>query len=80
MAARGLTEAEVVATLRDGWPCSDAQESTDCRVFVFPFAREWEGRYFDEKEVTVYFKRVAGALILLTAIARYGSNFPRQQT
>jgi hypothetical protein len=64
--------------LEAGWPCLDAQPGTECRTLVFTFRGEWEGRWYEEKEVTVYFKHVNGALILLTAKARYGSKFPRQ--
>ena len=36
-----------------------------------------EGTHYEEKEVTVYFKTDEDRLILLTAIARYGSDFSR---
>lgn len=78
MAARGVLESEVLAALETGWPCDDAQSGTDCRTMVFEFRAEWEGRWFEEKEVTVYFKDVEDSFILLTAKARYGSNFPRR--
>jgi len=37
----------------------------------------WEGRHFDEKEVTVYYKLVDDKLVLLTVKARYGKRFSR---
>lgn len=79
MTARGVSEAEVLETLASGWPCSDAQKGTDCRTSVFAFRAEWEGRWYEEKEVTVYFKRADRQLILLTTKARYGSGFARRQ-
>ena len=38
---------------------------------------EWEGKYFEEKEVSVYYKMISQEVILLTVKARYGKNFPR---
>jgi hypothetical protein len=38
----------------------------------------WEETHYEEKEVTVYFKFEGGQFVLLTAIARYGQNFPRE--
>jgi hypothetical protein len=46
-------------------------------VLVFAYEREWEGRVHEEKEVTVYFKRNADQLVLLTVRARYGRGFAR---
>jgi hypothetical protein len=46
------------------------------RTLVFTYNAQWEGTHYEEKEVTVYFKS-DNTLILLTAIARYGSDFPR---
>lgn len=74
---RGISESEVRSVLEHGWPGTDAQPSTGCRVLVFPYNDTWEGRHHQEKEVTVYFKVVNDALVLLTAKARYGSNFPK---
>lgn len=45
---------------------------------VFPYHADWEGRFYEEKEVTVYFRgRVGDDLALLTVKARYGRDFPR---
>lgn len=35
------------------------------------------GIYYDEKEVTVYYKEENGDLVLLTAKARYGQSFSK---
>ena len=47
------------------------------KVFVFPYRRAWEGQFYEEKEVTVYYKIVTGKMVLLTVKARYGQAFPR---
>jgi phenolic acid decarboxylase len=47
------------------------------KTFVFPYNREWEGRLYEEKEVTVYYKVVGDRIIILTVIARYGSGFSK---
>ena len=44
---------------------------------MFPYEAEWEGQFYHEKEVTVYYKVTDEGLILLTAKARYGQGFPR---
>ncbi len=35
------------------------------------------GEFFEEKEVTVYYRTVGDAVLLLTVKARYGKNFQR---
>lgn len=54
--ARNISESEVRSALEHGWPGTDAQPSTGCRVLEFPFNASWEGRHYQEKEVTVYFQ------------------------
>lgn len=44
---------------------------------VFPYKMEWEGRFYEEKEVTIYYRTVDDHLVLLTAKARYGKGFVR---
>jgi len=41
--------------------------------------KEWEGQSFEEKEVTVYYKMVSGAITLLAVKVRYRKNFPRRR-
>jgi len=48
------------------------------KTFVFPYQAEWEGQFFEEKEVTVYYKLIDEATMLLTVKARYGEGFPRE--
>lgn len=76
--ARGISESEVRSVLDHGWPGRDAQPPTRCRVLVFLFNADWEGRHYQEKEVPVHFKVVEDEMVLLTAKARYGANFPRE--
>jgi len=35
----------------------------------------WEGKSFEEKEVSVYYKFTNDTMVLLTAKARYGRSF-----
>jgi len=75
---RGISIEEIERTLNVGWEALDAKPGTRGRVFVFDYRAEWLGRFFEEKEVTVYYKVVGGTIILLTAKARYGEDFPRR--
>jgi len=77
MRERGITRSEIEETLNHGWPAGDAKPGTLGRVFVFSYGGDWEGRRFDEKEVTVYYRFVGEKLVLLTAKARYGKGFSR---
>jgi len=78
MEQRGVLEEEVRETINAGWEASDAKPGTDGRTLVFSYDETWEGTHYDEKEVTVYFKIEEDGLILLTVLARYGSDFPRE--
>lgn len=75
MGQRGVSVEEIERTLNEGWNAADAKEGTSGKVFTFPYNALWEGRYFEEKEVTVYYKYKGERLILLTAKARYGKGF-----
>ena len=77
MLQRGVTLQEIQRTLNSGWEASDAKPGVLGKVMVFPYHGEWEGKTYEEKEVTVYYKPVGGDLILLTVKAKYGKNFPR---
>lgn len=50
-------------------------EDSDIDLYVVTKA-EWEGQFYQEKEVTVYYKVTDEGLILLTVKARYGQCFP----
>jgi len=78
MRQRGITREELERTLNEGWEATDTKPGMFGRVLVFPYAAEWEGQFYQEKEVTVYYKVTAEGLVLLTAKARYGQSFPRR--
>ena len=77
MRQRGVTLEEVERTLRKGWEATDAKPGTLGRVMVLPYGAEWEGQFYREKEVTVYYKVSGKQIILLTVKARYGEKFPQ---
>ena len=56
MQQRGVTQGEMELTLKDGWRATDAKAGTLGKVMVFPYHAEWEGRFYEEKEVTVYYR------------------------
>jgi hypothetical protein len=78
MEQRGVNKDEIERTLKAGWSASDTKPGTNGKVFVFDYQAEWLGRFFEEKEVTVYYKVIDEAIVLLTVKARYGENFPRR--
>lgn len=77
MGQRGVSAREITKTVGEDRPAEDAKEGTLGKVLVFPYNDYWEGKYFEEKEVTVYYKIKDGRLIVLTAKARYGKDFLR---
>jgi len=79
MVQRGIVKEEIERVLNDGWNADDAVEGTFGKVFVFAVRGQWQGKYFEEKEVTVYYKYVEKQLVLLTAKARYGMTFQRKE-
>lgn len=78
MEQRGITRAEIERTLNEGWKAKDAKCGTIGKVFIFPYNRTWQGELFQEKEVTVYYKAINEAIVLLTAKARYGKHFRKE--
>ncbi len=56
MQQRGVTLHEIERTLNEGWEATDAKLGTLGKVMVFPYHAEWEGKFHEEKEVTVYYK------------------------
>ena len=54
MQQRGVRREEIERTLNRGWEAPDAKLGTRGRVMVFAYGAEWEGRFYQEKEVTVY--------------------------
>jgi hypothetical protein len=75
MAQRGITLAEIQQTLAAGREATDCRPGTLGRVLVFSYQAQWEGQFYEEKEVTVYYKVKGEQIILLTVIARYGQGF-----
>ena len=78
MQQRGITRQEIEHVLNEGWKAGDAKTGTLGKVLVFAYRGEWEGQFYYEKEVTVYYKVTEGEIRLLTAKARYGKDFPRR--
>ena len=79
MLQRGISIEEIETTINRGWDADDAVEGTIGKVFIFPYNADWEGKFFEEKEVAVYYKYIGEKLILLTAKARYGKQFIRRE-
>lgn len=79
MLQRGISLYEIRDTINNGWNATDSKEGTNGKVFVFPYNAYWEGRYFEEKEITVYYKQKDSKLILLTVKAKYGKDFLRKE-
>lgn len=77
MAQRGVSKDEIEKVLNDGWEAQDAKSDTLGKTMVFAIANEALETPYSEKEVTVYYKHIAGQLILLTVKARYGQHFSR---
>lgn len=78
MRQRGVAQEEIEQTLNEGWRATDAKPGTLGKTMVFPYEQEWEGKFYLEKEVTVYYKKAGHDIILLTVKTRYGRGFPRR--
>jgi hypothetical protein len=78
MAQRGITKEEIERVLNEGREAADAKSGTLGKVSVFLYNGMWEGKIFEEKEVSVYYKLVNGKVVLLTAKARYGKGFLKE--
>ena len=72
MSQRGITIEEIEAVLNGGREATDAKPGTLGKLFVFEYNGIWEGKLFEEKEVSVYYKFINDTMVLLTAKARYG--------
>ena len=72
MLQRGITKEEIEKTLTKGQTVKDAKPGTFGKALVFSYNNEWEDRFFEEKEVRVYYKFIDGNFVLLTVKARYG--------
>ncbi|MEW6103201.1 MAG: DUF4258 domain-containing protein [bacterium] len=78
MNQRGITKEEVELTINEGYDADDAKEGIYGKMLIFPYNDRWEGRFFEEKEVRVYYRLENDNFILLTVKARYGSEFQRR--
>ena len=78
MLQRGITKEEIEMVLNDGWKADDAKSGTTGKTFVFAYKNNWEGKYFEEKEVGMYYKLVNDEFTLLTVKARYGKDFQKE--
>jgi len=78
MEQRGVLMEEIEKVLNEGWKAEDAKPGTLGKVLVFQYNGLWEGDFFQEKEVSVYYKDVNDRVMLLTVKARYGEDFPRK--
>ena len=54
MSQRGVSREEIEITLNQGQQTTDAKPETQGKVFIFPYKVEWEGQFYEEKEITVY--------------------------
>jgi hypothetical protein len=79
MLQRGVKVEEIERVLNEGWDVTDSKSGTLGKVFVFPYNGIWEGKLFEEKEVTVYYKLVNDRMMLLTVKARYGKGFLKEE-
>lgn len=72
MLERGISLKEIRETLEKGRDSKDARVGTSGKVLIYAYNAKWEGKFFEEKEITVYYKYKRGEMVLLTAKARYG--------
>ncbi len=77
MNQRGVHLEEIQRVMNDGWPTTDSKQGTSGKAFIFNYAAEWEGQFYPEKEVTVYYKVIDEEIVLLTVKARYGQGFTK---
>jgi len=75
MSQRGITMEEIEKVLNEGLEATDTKPGTIGKVFVFLYNGMWEGKLFEEKEVSVYYKLINDTIVLLTVKARYGKGF-----
>ncbi len=74
MLQRGVTREQIEETLERGRDATDAKPGTHGKVLVFRYSDYWEGKFYKQKEVTVYYKLVGDKMMLLTVKARYGEH------
>ncbi|MFW6118279.1 MAG: DUF4258 domain-containing protein [Chloroflexota bacterium] len=75
MLQRGISKDEIEETLEKGKDARDAKPGTYGKVLAFSYDNSWEGKFYKQKEVAVYYKLVGGTVMVLTVKARYGERF-----
>jgi hypothetical protein len=70
MEARGASRPEVRTTIREG-EASEARHGRTEFTHTFSFDDEWNGTYYESKELTVYAAEDGGDWIVVTVIPRY---------
>lgn len=79
MQERGITREEIERTLAEGEPATDAKVGTAGKTLVIPGPHRRGEKVYAEKEVTVYYKAQGNEWVVLTAKARYGQGFVKEQ-
>jgi hypothetical protein len=69
MEERGGSRHEVRMAIREG-EASDARHGRTEFTYTFPFEDEWNGTYYEHKELTVYAADDGGDWIVVTVISR----------
>ncbi len=72
MEARGTDREEVNLTIRAGHSSSARQGRTAFRK-VFDYGANWNGTYYDEKEIKALAVEEEGRWVVITVIVRYFS-------
>jgi len=62
-------------TLEKGEDAKDAKLGTYGKVLIFLYNDYWEGKFYEQKEITVYYKLVGEKTMILTVKARYDERF-----
>jgi hypothetical protein len=70
MEERGASRHEVRTAIRQG-ETSDARHGRTAFTHTFPFEEEWNGPYYNHKEVTVYAADDVGDWVVVPVMSRY---------
>jgi len=68
---RGATEAEIRDVWESGEP-TPAKRNRLAKVKVFPFGRQWNNRFYEEKRVEVIYVVEDGVWITVTVYVYFG--------
>ena len=77
MHQRGVSKDDIEITIKKGWTANDAKDGTLGKIYIFSYNNYWEDKFYEEKEVTVYYKMKVEKITLLTTKARYGKSFKK---